>query len=324
MPTRAGWACLQEHAVFSRGFCFKQLKLDSRDTPASNVVFVRSTTEATLAEEKGRLLEACWPVHRHVIDRLGVRIVVCLGTTAGAWVREASGATSLVDEYKETNRRGWRSQTHRNTAGLQVVTLSHPSRADWTNPASDPSSLVQRALDREGSTTKIAAMKQVVPATVSFVQTELIIPTGISAPAVRAAHMHLLETAANMNLRAELHTSAISAIKLYDQRGRYLFSWIINPHHLLFYVRKPALKLAPHLAQAADERLLGVNINPAGEVTVRIQSSADAEALTRWLFDPSTWTITSPGDAQSDQLGPAISANKLGSSNASTSQKQIR
>lgn len=275
---------------------FNQLQIDPPDVPASNVVFVRSSTEAALAEEKRSLLAACWPVHERVITTLGVRVIVCLGTTAGAWVREAVGASSLVDELREQNNRGWRSQTHQNKEGLQVVTLTHPSRADWTNPASDPTPLVRRAFEREGPTTKGSTMTQVVTSAGSAPRAELMNPPKISAPTVRSAHVHLLQVTATMNLRTEPHTSAISAIKLYDRRDRYLFSWIINPHHLLFYIRKPALKLAPHLAHVARERLRAVNINPAGEVTVRIDSLAAAQALTEWLFNPSTWTGGMPGE----------------------------
>lgn len=109
---------------------FKALKIDPRNVPASNVVFVRSRTEATLAHEKRGLLAACWPVHARVIERLQIRTIVCLGTTAGEWVRETVGATLCLDEFRENNNRGWRSQTHGNKHGLQVVTLTHPSRAD--------------------------------------------------------------------------------------------------------------------------------------------------------------------------------------------------
>ncbi|MEA1071772.1 hypothetical protein [Sphingomonas sp. LY160] len=213
-----------------------------------------------------------------------------------------------MDDFKESNNRGWRSQTHGSKDGLQVVTLTHPSRADWTNPASDPTPLVRRAFEREGLVMEGSKMLPVVSQPNAVSRSALLNPPRISAPTVRAAHVHLLEKAANMNLRAEPHTSAISAIKLYDRRDRYLFSWIINPHHLLFYIRKPALKLAPHLIRAAAEQLSGVNINPAGEVTVRIESGADAEALTQWLFDSSTWK----NDAILDAGPPKLGSSRIG------------
>ena len=122
------------------------LGLDPRAVPASNVVFVRSSTEATLQAEKADLLEACWPVHRAVIDALGVQAVLCFGGTAGRWVREELAAWERVDGYQETNSRRWSSEAHRAGDGRMVLTLTHPGRANWCNPQCDPTPLVLRAL----------------------------------------------------------------------------------------------------------------------------------------------------------------------------------
>ncbi|RYF23686.1 MAG: hypothetical protein EOO77_01640 [Oxalobacteraceae bacterium] len=121
-----------------------------------------------------------------------------------------------------------------------------------------------------------------------------------------AAHNYLLAVAEQMNLSAEPHSSAISAVKLFDRRRRYLFSWIINAHHLLFYIRKPALKLMPSLSSGALERLRNVKINPAGEVTIRIETAADVKALTEWLFSPATWSdrVNSEQQRATDQTKP--------------------
>ena len=122
--------------------------LDPRDVPSSNTVFVRTTSDARLKATKDELQRACWPVHEKVIAELGVRVVVCFGRTAGWWVRSQLGASEEVDSYQETNGRGWTSRTHAGRNGIQVITLTHPSRASWTNPAADPSELVIRALAR--------------------------------------------------------------------------------------------------------------------------------------------------------------------------------
>lgn len=127
-------------------------------------------------------------------------------------------------------------------------------------------------------------------------------PREISAPAARAAHLHLLEATARMNLRAEPGRSAVTAIKLYDHQNRYLFSWIINAHHLLFYLRKPALKMLPGLAASAQRQLAGVKINPAGEVTIRLENLQEAEVLSAWLFNPETWSSGSDRTALSDGI----------------------
>lgn len=124
------------------------LDLDPRAVPASNVIFVRSSTEAMLERNKESLLQACWPVHHAVIDGLGVRAVLCFGGTAGRWLRERLGADRQVDSFEETNRRGWRSEAHAARDGKMVLTLTHPGRANWCNPDADPTCLVRRALAR--------------------------------------------------------------------------------------------------------------------------------------------------------------------------------
>lgn len=123
---------------------FSQLGLDARNVPASNVAFVRSRSEADLAAEKYALIDTCWPVHAAVISSLQIRSIVCLGGTAGRWVRDRMGAHDLVDEFVEQNSRGWRSVAHRAPNGQTVLTLTHPGRVDWRNPAADPSPMVRR------------------------------------------------------------------------------------------------------------------------------------------------------------------------------------
>jgi uracil-DNA glycosylase len=126
---------------------FAQLGFDPHDVPASNVVFARSSREAALAVEKDELLATCWPVHRAVIDQLGVTTIVCFGGTAGRWVRGLVGADKKVGEFIEQNLRRWRSEAH-SGSGMTVITATHPSIADWRNPASDPSPLIRAALGR--------------------------------------------------------------------------------------------------------------------------------------------------------------------------------
>jgi hypothetical protein len=121
----------------------RALNVHPHQVPASNVVFVRSSVEADLREEKRQLLRACWPTHKMVIAELGVRAVVCFGTTAARWVREEVGANNLVGTYCETNNRGWKSEAHQALNGFRVIQVTHPARADWTNPDSDPSPFVR-------------------------------------------------------------------------------------------------------------------------------------------------------------------------------------
>jgi hypothetical protein len=121
---------------------FEQLGLDLRDVPASNVVFVRSTTEAALAAEKASMLPQCWSIHEAVISELGVRTVLCLGGTAGRWVREALAAHQLLDRFSEHNARGWTSEAcragrsrrhHRHSSGACRLAKSS-GRSDASGP----------------------------------------------------------------------------------------------------------------------------------------------------------------------------------------------
>src|SRR5690606_27453049 len=120
------------------------LGLDPRTVPASNVVFVRSAREASLKAEKHALLQACWPVHRAVIESLGVKTLLCFGATAAGWARETLNAHDLLDTFVETNNRRWTSTAHVNARGICVIKVTHPSIADWRNPAADPTPLVRR------------------------------------------------------------------------------------------------------------------------------------------------------------------------------------
>lgn len=126
------------------------IDIDLRLTPASNVVFVRSPTEAKLEANKSELLDACWPVHEAVIGSLGCRVIICLGGTAGRWVRERVGADEECDKFRETNRRGWTSVAHQSPDGIFVCTLTHPGRVDWRNPEADPTPMVKRVLTLAG------------------------------------------------------------------------------------------------------------------------------------------------------------------------------
>jgi len=126
------------------------LGIDLRFTPASNVVFVRSATEAKLEANKSELLDACWPVHEAVIKSLGCRVIICLGKTAGQWVRERLGANDDCDKFIETNSRRWTSVAHQSPDGIFVCTLTHPGRVDWKNPNADPAPMVKRVLKLAG------------------------------------------------------------------------------------------------------------------------------------------------------------------------------
>lgn len=122
---------------------FQKLNLDARYTPASNVVFVRTRNELSLKSEKTRLLDLCWPVHHAVIKALKVKVVLCLGKTAGSWACSKLNANNPVGRFVETNKRGWATNAYCTEGGLVVISATHPARADWRNPAADPASLIK-------------------------------------------------------------------------------------------------------------------------------------------------------------------------------------
>lgn len=124
----------------------RKLSLGPTEVPASSLVFTRTRSESDLATDFERLAALCWPFHDAVIRTLNVRVVVCFGKKAGEFVRRQLGAHHEVDRYVEQNNRGWTSTTHRGPEGPKIVTVTHPSRADWRNPAADVSPLVARAL----------------------------------------------------------------------------------------------------------------------------------------------------------------------------------
>lgn len=114
---------------------------DPGRVPASNVVFLRSDAERDISDRFEVLANLCWPFHEAVIQQLGVCVVVCFGKRAGGWVRRRLDANTLVDTYTEQNNRRWQSHSYLNRDGVGVAVLTHPGRADWTNPDSDPTGL---------------------------------------------------------------------------------------------------------------------------------------------------------------------------------------
>lgn len=124
-----------------------RLSLDPGETASSNLVFVRSAREASVAKaEMAAYADMCWEFHEAVINQLGVKAVVCFGSTAGAQVRMRLDAHKQWGQFVERNARGWTSRAHLGRGGVNVVTVTHPSIADWRNPAADVSDLVAEAI----------------------------------------------------------------------------------------------------------------------------------------------------------------------------------
>ena len=105
----------------------------------------------------------------------------------------------------------------------------------------------------------------------------------ITDPAVLAAHRFLVEQMPKLGLTPSNNSGHVKAVRLHDVENRYLFSWIPNNAHLLFYIRKPALKAAPHLHQSFSATAPEATQNPAGETTFRITNMETAEKVVGWL-----------------------------------------
>ena len=114
----------------------KNLGLDHRKIPASDLVFVRSQDASRISKRELDLFtNLCWPFHRTVIEGLGIRVVLCLGRVTVERVRErmqadypSAGEFKLVDRFVEGGGRKVESRTYQNGGGLTVVRLAHPSR----------------------------------------------------------------------------------------------------------------------------------------------------------------------------------------------------
>lgn len=120
------------------------LNLDASEIPASNVCFVRSPREIHIADYIKDYMNSCWSLHQNVIDKLEVKTILCLGKTAGNYVRLKLGANILIDEFVEDNDRKWKTQVYRNDKKQIVIVATHPSIADWTNKKTDISELVKK------------------------------------------------------------------------------------------------------------------------------------------------------------------------------------
>jgi hypothetical protein len=133
----------------------EELGLDPRRVPMSNIIFVRSPRQAKLSRQDAETAALVWPFHLRVIDKLRIRMVLCLGQKATDYVQRQLDEREFVDAWKEKDEnRSWHCEAWRSSStGRLIVRLTHPSVADWTNPAADPSPFVRRLLDQVSSGT---------------------------------------------------------------------------------------------------------------------------------------------------------------------------
>ena len=127
---------------------FSVVGLDPGTVPASNIAFARSPEVSEYSGNFSSDASECWAFHQGVIERLAVDVVVVVGKSkAEPFVRRRLKANRVVKRWTDKNTQPWESVWYRNTAGLSVVVLAHPTRGhQWTRRASDPTGLVLEAL----------------------------------------------------------------------------------------------------------------------------------------------------------------------------------
>lgn len=103
---------------------------------------------------------------------------------------------------------------------------------------------------------------------------------------IRLAHERLSAAFREIGYALDDTSGVIEGIKVYDRLGRYLFAWHKHPHHLLFYLRNPALQAKSTLRQKAIARHPQdqVDRNRGRETTITIRSDGEAETLLEWLL----------------------------------------
>lgn len=125
---------------------FRIIGIKPQTVPSSNVCFVRSNREKTISSMLKKYAELCWPFHKIVIEKLGIKVILCFGKASGNFVRNKLKANTKIDQFEEKNNRKWKSLVFENSKGQRVIVATHPSVADWTKPETDPSPLIKRNL----------------------------------------------------------------------------------------------------------------------------------------------------------------------------------
>lgn len=111
----------------------------------------------------------------------------------------------------------------------------------------------------------------------------------ITNRSAKAAYLDLLIAFERQGFRTSPNSGHAIANRVYDPNGAYVFAYIANAAHLLFYVRHPAFDAFQGLRDAALHAGLGFSSNAAGELTLRIETTEDAEKALSWLGQTLDW-----------------------------------
>lgn len=131
----------------------KEAKKNVREVPASEVLFLQSQNVRELKKfyrkSYEELADECWPFHKAVIAKLGIRVIAVYGKPSGEYVLKRLNADKLVCKFSAPRGKGEiTSRAYRNKDGLTVVNLWFPGNGNpyWITPGKDPTRLVVNAL----------------------------------------------------------------------------------------------------------------------------------------------------------------------------------
>lgn len=122
------------------------LRLDPGKVPTSNLVFQQSKGIGSYPGNYWHDAEICWPFHQAVVEKLKIRVILCMGKTVSWFVRlkfDAGKGAKKVSGLVGKDDRGWAGLYRSSSSDLLIVAAYHPSRNPWYM---DPSNLVEKAL----------------------------------------------------------------------------------------------------------------------------------------------------------------------------------
>lgn len=128
----------EEHVQRRTRRLLNGLGLDPRNVPATNLVFQRTPGAGDIPPER---FAECWPFHRAMIEKVGARVIVCLGAPVAEHAKKVSGATWLVEDNHQPERT-WIYRMHDGRAIVRGVHPVRSSDAAWQRNVS----LISRAL----------------------------------------------------------------------------------------------------------------------------------------------------------------------------------
>jgi hypothetical protein len=105
-----------------------------------------------------------------------------------------------------------------------------------------------------------------------------------NSPAVRESYLKLLVAGERAGLRTKPSRRGSKRSVHFLRGAEAPYGLIVNRGDILFYLRGPALAKQPSLSIEAERRFDETRLTAAGEVTIRLKTSSDADRISAWLF----------------------------------------